>query len=127
MEKKMTQKEMFNEIIAFAQAGNRQDIVEFCQSRIAVLDKKSESRTQTKTQKENVELAKIILEVLKGSKPMTVTEIQSKNEVLGSLSNQKVSAILRNMVKEGTVTKDTSTKKTLFSERGITIAVELEQ
>ena len=40
MEKKMTQKEMFNEIIAFAQAGNRQDIVEFCQNRIAVLDKK---------------------------------------------------------------------------------------
>ena len=126
MEKKMTQKEMFNEIIKFAQAGNRQDIVEFCQSRIAVLDKKSENRTQTKTQKENAELAKIILEVLKGSNPMTVTEMQNKNEVLGSLSNQKVSAILRNMVKEGTVTKDTSTKKTLFSERGITVAVELE-
>ena len=126
MEKKMTQKEMFNEIIKFAQAGNRQDIVEFCKGRIAVLEKKSESRTQTKTQKENAELAKIILNVLKGAKPMTVTEIQSRNEVLGSLSNQKVSAILRNMVKEGTVTKDTSTKKTLFSESGITVAVELE-
>ena len=126
MEKKMTQKEMFNEIITFAQAGNRQDIVEFCRSRIAVLDKKSENRTQTKTQKENAELSKIILEVLKGSKPMTVTEIQSKNEILGSLNNQKVSAILRNMVKAGTVTKDTSTKKTLFSECGITVAVELE-
>ena len=126
MEKKMTQKEMFNEIIKFAQAGNRQDIVEFCQGRIAVLEKKSENRTQTKTQKENAELAKIILNVLKGAKPMTVTEIQSRNEVLGSLSNQKVSAILRNMVKEGTVTKDTSTKKTLFSESGITVAVELE-
>ena len=126
MEKKMTQKEMFNEIIKFAQAGNRQDIVEFCRNRIAVLDKKSENRTPTKTQKENAELAKIILEVLKGSNPMTVTEMQSKNEVLGSLSNQKVSAILRNMVKEGTVTKDTSTKKTLFSEPGLTIAVELE-
>ena len=117
---------MFNEIIAFAQASNRQDIVEFCKGRIAVLDKKSENRTQTKTQKENVELAKIILEVLRGSKPMTVTEIQSKNEILGSLNNQKVSAILRNMVKEGTVTRDTSTKKTLFSESGITVAVELE-
>ena len=126
MEKKMTQKEMFNEIIKFAQAGNRHDIVEFCKGRIAVLDKKSESRTPTKTQKENVELAKIILEVLRGSKPMTVTEIQSKNEILGSLNNQKVSAILRNMVKDGTVTRDTSTKKTLFSESGITVAVKLE-
>lgn len=125
MEKK-TQREMFNEIIAFAQTGNRQDIVEFCKGRIAVLDKKSENRSQTKTQKENAELAKIILNVLKGANPMTVTEIQSKNKILGSLSNQKVSAILRNMVKDGTVTKDTSTKKTLFSEPGITVAVELE-
>ena len=126
MEKQMTQHQILHEIIAFAQAGNRQDIVEFCKGRIAVLDKKSENRTQTKTQKENAELAKIILEVLRGSKPMTVTEIQSKNEILGSLNNQKVSAILRNMVKEGIVTRDTSTKKTLFSESGITVAVELE-
>ena len=115
MEKKMTQKEMFNEIIAFAQAGNRQDIVEFCKGRIAVLEKKSENRTQTKTQKENAELSKIILEVLKGSKPMTVTEIQSKNEVLGSLSNQKVSAVTRLLVSDGKVIRDDSGKKTLFS------------
>ena len=115
MEKKMTQKEMFNEIIKFAQAGNRQDIVEFCKGRIAVLEKKSESRTQTKTQKENAELSKIILEVLKGSKPMTVTEIQSKNEVLGSLSNQKVSAVTRLLVSDGKVIRDDSGKKTLFS------------
>ena len=126
MEKKMTQKEMFNEIIVLATKNGRSDIVEFAKGRIAVLDKKSENRSQTKTQKENVELAKIILEVLRGSKPMTVTEIQSKNEILGSLNNQKVSAILRNMVKEGTVTRDASTKKTLFSESGITVAVELE-
>lgn len=123
---KRTQREMFNEIIEFAQAGNRQDIVEFCKGRIAVLDKKSENRSQTKTQKENAELAKIILNVLKGAKPMTVTEIQGKDTTLGALSNQKVSAILRNMVKDGTVVKDTSTKKTLFSEPGITVAVELE-
>lgn len=125
MEKK-TQREMFNEIIAFAQAGNRQDIVEFCKGRLKVLDRKAENRTQTKTQKENAELAKVILEVLKGAEPMTVTEIQGKDATLGALSNQKVSAILRNMVKDGTVVKDTSTKKTLFSEPGMTVAVELE-
>ena len=127
MEKKMTQKEMFNEIIVLAKKNGRTDIVEFAKGRIALLDKKSESRSQTKTQKENENLKGLILKVLSNAKAgMTITEIQSKNEVLGSLSNQKVSAILRNMVKAGTVTKDTSTKKTLFSERGITIAVELE-
>ena len=127
MEKKMTQKEMFNEIIALARKNGRSDIVEFAKGRIALLDKKSENRSQTKTQKENENLKVLILKVLSNAKAgMTITEIQNKDEVLGSLNNQKVSAILRNMVKEGTVTRDTSTKKTLFSESGITVAVELE-
>ena len=38
MEKKMTQKEMFNEIIALATKNGRSDIVEFAKGRIAVLD-----------------------------------------------------------------------------------------
>ena len=127
MEKKMTQKEMFNEIIALATKNGRSDIVEFAKGRIAVLDKKSENRSQTKTQKENENLKVLILKVLNSAKAgMTITEIQNKDEILGSLNNQKVSAILRNMVKEGTVTRDTSTKITLFSESGITVAVELE-
>lgn len=116
MEKKMTQKEMFNQIITLATENGRSDIVEFCKGRIAVLDKKSENRSQTKTQKENESLKGLILKVLSGSKSgMTITEIQGKNEVLGSLSNQKVSAVTRLLVSEGKVIRDDSGKKTLFS------------
>ena len=115
MEKKMTQKEMFNEIIALATKNGRSDIVEFAKGRIAVLDKKSENRSQTKTQKENENLKGLILKVLSGAKAgMTITEIQSKNEILGSLSNQKVSAITRLLVSDGKVIRDDSGKKTLF-------------
>lgn len=46
---------------------------------------------------------------------MTITEIQNKDEVLGSLNNQKVSAVTRMLVKEGKVIRDDSGKKTLFS------------
>ena len=46
---------------------------------------------------------------------MTITEIQSKNEILGSLSNQKVSAVTRLLVSDGKVIRDDSGKKTLFS------------
>ena len=116
MEKKMTQKEMFNEIIALARKNGRSDIVEFAKGRIALLDKKSENRSQTKTQKENENLKGLILKVLSNAKAgMTITEIQSKNEVLGSLSNQKVSAITRLLVSDGKVIRDDSGKKTLFS------------
>ena len=116
MEKKMTQKEMFNEIIALARKNGRSDIVEFAKGRIALLDKKSENRSQTKTQKENENLKGLILNVLSSAKAgMTITEIQSKNEVLGSLSNQKVSAVTRLLVSDGKVIRDDSGKKTLFS------------
>ena len=116
MEKKMTQKEMFNEIIALATKNGRSDIVEFAKGRIAVLDKKSESRSQTKTQKENENLKVLILKVLSNAKVgMTITEIQNKDEVLGSLNNQKVSAVTRMLVKDGKVIRDDSGKKTLFS------------
>ena len=116
MEKKMTQKEMFNQIIALAAENGRSDIVEFAKGRIAVLDKKSENRSQTKTQKENENLKGLILKVLSSAKAgMTITEIQSKNEVLGSLSNQKVSAVTRLLVSDGKVIRDDSGKKTLFS------------
>ena len=116
MEKKMTQKEMFNQIITLAAENGRSDIVEFAKGRIAVLDKKSENRSQTKTQKENENLKGLILKVLSNAKAgMTITEIQSKNEVLGSLSNQKVSAVTRLLVSDGKVIRDDSGKKTLFS------------
>ena len=116
MEKKMTQKQMFNQIIVLAAKNGRSDIVEFAKGRIAVLDKKSENRSQTKTQKENENLKVLILKVLNNAKVgMTITEIQNKDEVLGSLNNQKVSAVTRMLVKDGKVIRDDSGKKTLFS------------
>ena len=130
MTKRMTKRENFELIaktIETMEIENKAEMLNFIAHEIELLEKKSSKSGQTKTQKENENLKGLILKVLSNAKAgMTITEIQSKNEVLGSLSNQKVSAILRNMVKEGTVTKDTSTKKTLFSERGITVAVELE-
>ena len=87
MEKKMTQKEMFNQIITLAAENGRSDIVEFAKGRIAVLDKKSENRSQTKTREGNENLNALILKVLSNAKAgMTITEIQSKNDVLGSMS-----------------------------------------
>ena len=51
MEKKITQKDMFNEVIALATANGREDIVKFAEERIAALDKKSANRKPSKNQK----------------------------------------------------------------------------
>ena len=114
MANKMTQRDYFNEIIALAKANDREDIVTFAEGRIEMLDKKAGSKKPTKTQAENVAIKDEILSVLT-TVGATVTEIQTKSDVLGALSNQKVSALLRQMVDEGLVTKTVDKKKSYFA------------
>jgi hypothetical protein len=114
MANKMTQRDYFKEIIALAEENGREDIVTFAQGRIEMLDKKAGSKKPTKTQAENVAIKDEILSVLT-TVGATVTDIQAKSEMLGALSNQKVSALLRQMVEDGTVVKSTEKKKSYFA------------
>ena len=114
MTNKMTQRDFYNEIIALAKANDREDLAEFCEGRIAVLDKKAGNKKPTKTQEENEILKGVILDTLT-NEGVTVSELQAKNEVLSSLSNQRVSALLRQMIADGKVEKVVDKKKSFFS------------
>lgn len=118
MANKMTKVEMFNAIKAVE--GLTQDMVEFIDHEIELLQKKSANKKATKTQEENVEIKAVIKSVLT-SEGATVTDIQSKSEVLSSLSNQRVSALLRQMIEAGEVVKSTDKKKSYFAlaEQGL--------
>ena len=114
MTNKMTQRDFYKEIIALAEANEREDIVEFANGRIAVLDKKSASKKPTKTQEENEVLKGVILDTLT-DEGVTVSELQTKNDVLGGLSNQRVSALLRQLIADNKVVKVVDKKKSFFS------------
>ena len=114
MTNKMTQRDYFKEIIALAKANDRADLVAFAEGRIAALDKKADNKKPTKTQEENEVLKGIILDTLT-EEGVTVTELQSKNEELSGLSNQRVSALLRQMIADGKVAKVVDKKKSYFS------------
>ncbi len=108
----MTKVEMFNaikEVVA-----DNQEMVAFIEHEIELLQKKSTNRKPTKTQAENESLKNEILSTLT-DKGMTVTEIQKKSEILGEVSNQKVSALLRQLVEVGAVEKTIEKKKSFFS------------
>jgi hypothetical protein len=113
---KMTQKDYFNEIIALAKDNGRDDLVTFAEGRIAQLEKKAGSKKPTKIQAEN-EGIKDTIRVALGSvdKAVTVTELQGLDEALGALSNQRVSALLRQMVEADEVVKTVEKKKSYFS------------
>ena len=113
MANKITKKEMFTMIKA--QVKDNAEMVAFIDHEIELLDKKASNKKATKTQEANVGIKSTILTVLEGAKPMTVTEMQGASAELGELSNQKVSALVRQLVETGKVVKTIDKKVSRFS------------
>ena len=122
MEKKITKKEMFLQVIALAQGEeisvSLDEIMEFARHEIDLLNKKanSKSKKEKANDAENVRLSDLILEVLLDSeKAFTISEIMAKNDELGALSNQKVSALMKKLVDGGQVAKSVNKGRSYFS------------
>ena len=113
MANKITKKEMFTMIKA--QVKDNAEMVAFIDHEIELLDKKASNKKATKTQEANVGIKSTILAVLEGGKSMTVTEMQGASAELGELSNQKVSALVRQLVEAGEVIKTIDKKVSRFS------------
>ena len=113
MANKITKKEMFTMIKA--QVKDNAEMVAFIDHEIELLDKKASNKKATKTQEANIGIKSTILAVLEGGKPMTVTEMQGASAELGELSNQKVSALVRQLVEAGEVVKTIDKKVSRFS------------
>ena len=89
--------------------------VAYLKNELALLDKKAQNKKVTKTQEQNKGIKAIILKVLTTIGSGTVTDIQNGNEELSTLSNQKVSALVRQLVESGEVVRTTDKKKSIFS------------
>lgn len=79
--------------------------------------RKSTNKKPTANQKENEGFKDTILAVLAETGAVTVTELQAKDATLGALSNQRVSAILRQLVQDGAVVKTVDKKKSYFAAK----------
>ena len=89
--------------------------VAYLENELALLNKKAQNKKATKTQEQNVGIKATILKVLATIGSGTVTDIQNGNEELSALSNQKVSALIRQLVESGEVVRTTDKKKSIFS------------
>ena len=89
--------------------------VAYLENELALLNKKAQNKKATKTQEQNIGIKTTILKVLATIGSGTVTDIQNGNEELSTLSNQKVSALVRQLVESGEVVKTVDKKKSIFS------------
>lgn len=111
---KKTKKVYFNEILEIVKGNS--DLENFVNHEIELLDKKNLSKAPTKVQIENESIKETILEVLINSdRKMTISDIQNANEELSSYSNQKISALLTQLVNEKKVERTLEKKKAYFS------------
>lgn len=115
---KVTKRDMFNAIIA--ECAKNAAIVEFCQHEIEQLNKKSakSSGKLTQTQEKNCAIKGTILDTLRQykGKGKTISELMAENpSTLGCYSNQKLSALMRQLIEDGTVEKIVDKKKSYFA------------
>lgn len=94
-----------------------EDAVKFCDSELALLAKKnSGEKKPTKTQEENEGYKALILDFLREQTAgVTCTDIQKGIPSFADFNNQKIAALVRQLVEAGKVGKATVKGKSLFS------------
>lgn len=114
--KKMTKKDYFKTLLEIKGVAENSDLVSFINHELELLERKSSKSTLTKTQVENTSIKEIIINTLQEiAKPATITELQDFNEDLKALSNQKISALLKQLVDADVVKRVLDKKKTYFT------------
>lgn len=114
MEKKITKAQMFTAMRELLI--DHEDMVAFIDHELELLAKKSASKKPTKNQTENEVLKSKIVEVLATfENGATASEVLGADAAFTGMSNQKISALLKQLVDCGDVVKSTDKKKSIFS------------
>lgn len=117
--KKLTKRDRYAQLLALNEVKSNPDLVAFIEHEVELLARKNtvngeKALTPNQVQNENF---KVIIAEYMASAPdrlFTVTELNKEVDVLNDLSNQRISAILRQMVDAGKVEKVVDKRKSYF-------------
>ena len=115
-EKKMTQRDYFNTLLGIAEVKENPALVKFIAHELELLAKKnSAEKKPTAVQIANEGIKSVILETLaENGKMMTISEMQKVNAELGEMSNQRISALVRQLIADGKVERIEDKRKAYF-------------
>jgi hypothetical protein len=114
--KKMTKMDKFARLLAMPAVANDKISADFIKHEMELLAKKnSADRTNDKEQKVKNDIKETVLDLLADvGEPMTISEMQKASAELGKLANQRVSALVRQLMKEGKVEREEIKRKAYF-------------
>jgi predicted transcriptional regulator len=113
--KKITKREKFEMLMTIAEVKANPILSEFIERELELLAKKnSAEKKPTAQQAENEAIKETILENL--TERMTISEMLKTIPDLAEYSNQKISALMRQLILEGLVKKVEDKRKSYFSK-----------
>lgn len=125
----MTEKMTNSKALAFVlgMEGIPSDVREKLVNIKASIDKKnSAERKPTATQTENVGLKVAILEGMESGKAYTIGDLMKEIPELADLTNQRVSALVRQLKDDGLVTREEIKRKAYFTKVEVETETEVE-
>ena len=124
--KKLTKKDYFAQLKEIVK--DNAELVAFIDHEVELLTRKNSGNSQTKVQKENEVVCEMLVnELAKIAKPITITDLMATSEVVkdyvlengNHLTNQKISALLKQLVDSDVVERIVDKKKTYFQIKSV--------
>lgn len=120
VEKKITKKMVVEMMLSDERIVANEVFKAYLENELSLLKKKSENKKATKNQEANVATKADMLEVMAHMAPSTATEIMNAvksvdSEKYATLTNQRVSALLRQLIEDNKVVKSVDKKVSKFA------------
>ena len=114
--KKITKRERFESLLTLPQVQADPGMVEFINHELELLTKKNSSEKKpTAQQVANEAIKQAIVDGMERDHFYTITDIQKNVPACADLSNQKISALVRQLKDDGVVVKTEDKRKSYFS------------
>ena len=114
--KKITKRDRFNALLSIPAVQADAGLVDFINHELELLAKKnSADKKPTAQQTANEAIKSAIVEAMEANRLYTVTEIQKSVDECADLSNQRVSALLRQLKDDGVIVRTEDKRKAYFS------------
>lgn len=113
--KKLTKRDHYNTLLTLSEVKSNPALVEFIEHELELLAKKnSAEKKPTAQQVANDAIKVAIIEGLERNRLYTVTEVIKSVPACADMTNQRVSALLRQMVDAGTIVRTEEKRKAYF-------------
>ena len=107
--------------IAMESVKDKTEVVEKLEAlKASIVKKNSAERKPTATQKANMAYKGAILDFMEDGKKYTISELMKEVVELADLSNQRVSALVRQLKDDGLVERTEEKRKAYFSKKIVT-------